>query len=357
MNYKTILITGGAGFIGSTLSLFLKSRYPHLTVIAFDNLRRRGSELNVPRLQGAGIEFVHGDIRNTQDLSFSSSIDCLIECSAEPSVLAGINSSPSYVLQTNLMGAVNCFELARMHQSDVLFLSTSRVYPIPHLKHLALKETETRFALEKQSIQGGSLKGINEQFPLDNYRSLYGSTKLSAELILQEYIQSYQMKGVINRFGVVAGPWQMGKADQGLVAYWLSRYVFPKRDLSYIGFKGTGKQTRDILHVNDLCLAIDVQLRDITLHNGLIYNIGGGIDSSASLVELTALCEQITGIKVPIKRIRSPRKNDIPVYISDYSLFEAKTGWKPTRSLSQTVEDTFRWMQENKERIQPFFAK
>lgn len=218
-----------------------------------------------------------------------------------------------------------------------------------------MNETETRFALEKQTIQGASIKGINEQFPLDDYRSLYGTTKLSAEHILQEYIHSYHMKGVINRFGVVAGPWQMGKADQGIIAYWLSRYVFPKGDLSYIGFKGTGKQTRDILHVHDLCLTIDVQLRDMNLHNGLIYNIGGGIDSSISLVELTALCEQITGKKVPVKRIPSPRKNDIPVYISDYSFFEEKTGWKPTKSLSQTVKDTFCWMKQNKESIRHLF--
>jgi CDP-paratose 2-epimerase len=129
---KRILITGGAGFIGANLGLGLKERYEACEIIAFDNLKRRGSELNVPRLQRAGIRFVHGDVRNREDVMGGDlAPELILECSAEPSVLAGYHS-PEYMLNTNLVGTIHCLELARRHQSDVIFLSTSRVYPVAY---------------------------------------------------------------------------------------------------------------------------------------------------------------------------------------------------------------------------------
>ena len=130
---RQVLITGGAGFVGSSLGLGLAQRYPDWKIIALDNLKRRGSELNIPRLKQAGIEFVHGDVRNAEDLEASAlPVDLILECSAEPSVLAGY-TSPGYVLQTNLIGTINCLELARQTQADFIFLSTSRVIPLPIL--------------------------------------------------------------------------------------------------------------------------------------------------------------------------------------------------------------------------------
>jgi CDP-paratose 2-epimerase len=124
-----ILITGGAGFVGSNLALFLKKNLHGSTVTCFDNLKRRGSELNLTRLKEAGIQFFHGDVRNAEDFEAAPQFDLMIECSAEPSVLAGINSSPSYVLNTNLMGTINCLEEVRKNRAALIFLSTSRVYP------------------------------------------------------------------------------------------------------------------------------------------------------------------------------------------------------------------------------------
>jgi CDP-paratose 2-epimerase len=178
---RQVLITGGAGFVGSSLGLGLAQRYPDWKIIALDNLKRRGSELNIPRLKQAGIEFVHGDVRNAEDLEASAlPVDLILECSAEPSVLAGY-TSPGYVLQTNLIGTINCLELARQTQADFIFLSTSRVYPIAYLNQLNYTETDTRFQLsEQQDLPGVSAFGISEQFPLDLPRSLYGSTKLAS---------------------------------------------------------------------------------------------------------------------------------------------------------------------------------
>lgn len=151
-----ILITGGAGFVGSTIGFELKRVFPGADIVAFDNLRRRGSELNVPRLKAAGIRFVHGDVRHPTDLD-AVPCDLLIECSAEPSAQAGYASSPDYVVETNLFGCYNCLNLARRTKADFVFLSTSRVYPTATLNGLSFRETANRFEwLDQQSVVGAS---------------------------------------------------------------------------------------------------------------------------------------------------------------------------------------------------------
>ena len=125
-----LLITGGAGFVGSNLAVSLASRHPDWEVVALDNLYRRGSELNLPRLEAAGVEFVKGDVREPDDLARLPEISALIECSAEPSVMSGVDGDTGYLVHTNLTGAYNCLELARRDGAFVVFLSTSRVYPV-----------------------------------------------------------------------------------------------------------------------------------------------------------------------------------------------------------------------------------
>ena len=125
----TVLVTGGAGFVGANLSIALASRDPSREVIAFDNLKRRGSELNLPRLRAAGVRFVHGDVREPSDVEATGPIDAIVECSAEPSVMAGVDGGTEFVVHTNLLGAYNCLQLARRSGATFLFLSTSRVYP------------------------------------------------------------------------------------------------------------------------------------------------------------------------------------------------------------------------------------
>src|SRR5436305_13473701 len=153
----TILITGGAGFAGSNLAVKLKKNYSLYTIIAFDNLKRRGSELNLPRLKAKDIIFMHGDIRCKEDLYFTNKIDLVIDASAEPSVLAGITSPVEQVINNNLSGTINCLELARNHKASFIFLSTSRVYPIASLEKANYKEEETRFSWTNDQI----IKGIS----------------------------------------------------------------------------------------------------------------------------------------------------------------------------------------------------
>ncbi|HEY8278933.1 MAG TPA: NAD-dependent epimerase/dehydratase family protein, partial [Bdellovibrionota bacterium] len=295
-----ILITGGAGFVGSRLALLWKEKIPAAQITCFDNLKRRGSELNLPTLKSHGIEFVHGDIRNPEDFEMlTGNFDLMIEASAEPSVQAGDTGSPLYVIQTNLGGAVQCLEFARKRCGFVVFLSSSRVYSIPALTSLDLEPGKTR--LELASIRGKrgiSNDGINEDFSTGQYRSFYGTTKLAGELLLEEYNRSYGLKGVINRCGVLCGEGQMGKTDQGVFTLWVARHFFGGA-LSYTGFGGKGLQVRDLLHPEDLFALLykQVEQQATEVHT---YNVGGGNKVSTSLLEYTALCENATGKKISI---------------------------------------------------------
>lgn len=207
---KRLLVTGGAGFVGSNLAVSIASRHPDWEVLALDNLYRRGSELNLPRLEAAGVQFIRGDVRNPGDLTALPPLTALIECSAEPSVMSGTDGDTSYLVHTNLTGAYNCLELARRDGAFVVFLSTSRVYPIGPQLRLRLIEGETRFELaDEQNVPGASAAGISEEFPLIGARTLYGATKLAAELLIEEYRASQGVPAVIDRCGVIAGPWQM----------------------------------------------------------------------------------------------------------------------------------------------------
>lgn len=346
MRYKHVLITGGAGFVGSNLALKLKKDYPDLSITCLDNLKRRGSELSLPRLKRAGIGFVHGDIRNKEDFP-TEEIDLLLECSAEPSVMAGIDSSPDYLLNTNLVGTINCLEYARKQNAKFLFLSTSRVYPISYINELNFEESEDRFNItDNQDTVGASSKGISEEFPLDKPRSLYGVTKLGSELVAQEYADTYDMDIIINRCGVITGPWQMGKVDQGVFVLWVARHYF-KKPLSYIGYGGEGKQVRDFIHIEDLYRSIRHQLENFSDYTDRVYNIGGGLSNSVSLKELTKLCEEFTGNKIDIASVKEDRQADLRFFITDSSRFldKSKLSWQ--KDARASVQDIYDWIRKN----------
>lgn len=353
---KTILITGGAGFVGSSLALALKSGQSSTRVIAFDNLYRRGSELNLPRLAAGGVEFVHGDVRSRADLdalTLTHGLDALVECSAEPSVLSGYGGSPDYLVQTNLSGALNCLELARRHQSAFVFLSTSRVYPSAAVDALAVQETATRFELAPPpSTLGASSRGISETFPLTGARSLYGATKLAAEVMVTEYADAYGLPAVINRCGVIAGPWQMGKVDQGFLVFWAAKHIFGG-SLTYLGYGGAGKQVRDILHVADLADLVAMQLERRSELTGQVVNAGGGRDISVSLAELTTLCQARTGKTIPVAGDPTQRRHDIRVYLSDCASLFNWLPWQPTRSVEVIVDDVVGWIEKNRATLEP----
>jgi CDP-paratose 2-epimerase len=342
-----VLVTGGAGFIGASVGLGLLERHPDWSVVALDNLKRRGSELNLARLRGAGVEFVHGDVRKLDDLMVVAELDAIMECSAEPSVLAGIDGASAYVIESNLIGAYHCLELARRHAAQLVFLSTSRVYPWRRLEQIGLRETGLRFELSPdQELPGVSEHGISEAFPLDGARTLYGTTKLAAELLIEEYRAAYGLRTVIDRCGVIAGPGQMGKVDQGVFTYWMLAHHFGW-PLKYIGFGGSGKQVRDLLHVEDLVDLLAIQVADPDHWDGVTVNVGGGRDCSLSLLETTALCAEIAGREVPVERSSEERPGDLALYVSDCRRLLELTGWRPRRAPRDVLADTESWISAN----------
>ncbi|MGV1049592.1 MAG: NAD-dependent epimerase/dehydratase family protein [Solirubrobacterales bacterium] len=346
-----LLITGGAGFVGSNLAVSLATRHPDWEVLALDNLYRRGSELNLPRLEQAGVEFVRGDVREPADLGALPELTALIECSAEPSVMSGVDGDTGYLVHTNLTGAYNCLELARRDGAFVVFLSTSRVYPVAPQVGLALEETPTRFELAaEQEVPGVSPAGISERFPMDGSRTLYGATKLAAELLIEEFRAGLGVPAVIDRCGVIAGPWQMGKVDQGVFTHWMLAHYFGN-PLSYIGFGGEGKQVRDLLHVEDLVDLVERQLLDASTWDGRTVNVGGGRGCSLSLAETTEICRRLTGNDVAIEPVAETRAGDVPIYLSDCTKLFGLDEWRPRRSAEQVLADIHAWIEADDARI------
>lgn len=351
---KSILITRGCGFVGSNLAMLFRQKYPDYKIICLDNLKRRGSELNIPRLLEYGIQYIHGDIRNREDLKGIKELNCIIDASAEPSVLAGQEGNTDFLINTNLKGTVNCLNIAVKNKADFIYLSTSRVYPVKNVEQINFIENDTRFEIsDLQNLTGVSKKGISEDFPLQGYRSIYGATKLSSELIIEEFREIYGLNTVVNRCGVVAGPYQMGKIDQGVAALWVASH-FWKRDLAYIGYGGTGKQVRDILNINDLFELVDLQIHNISKHNGLVYNVGGG-RFNVSLMELTDICEEITGNKISIRNNPENRKADVRIYITDHSKISGTSGWQPGTTVKKTVLQIFQWIKSDECRLKVIF--
>ena len=339
-----LLITGGAGFVGANIACGLAARHPDWELVAFDNLHRRGSELNLPRLRESGVRFVHGDVREREDVFGVGEIDAVLECSAEPSALAGREDGPDYAVASNLIGAYHCLELARRDRAQFVFLSTSRVYPFAALSGLAVTEDETRLRLDdEQALPGASAAGIAETFTLTGARTLYGATKLGAELLATEYRDAYGLRTIVDRCGVLAGPWQMGKVDQGVFSHWMLAHQF-QRPLSYIGFGGSGKQVRDLLHIDDLLELLDEQLTAPDHWDGHTVNVGGGTTCSLSLLETTALCAEITGHQLEVGAIAPTRPGDVPVYVSDCRALAALSDWRPRRTARDVLTDLHDWI-------------
>lgn len=351
---KQLLITGGCGFIGSNLAVALSAEGYQVT--CFDNLSRRGSEVLLQRVCDHGCRFVHGDVRNPEDLArLRGEVEVLIDCSAEPSVLVGAQGADaSYVVSNNLIGSLNCFEFARRWGAGVIFLSTSRVYPYSSLNRLPFVEQDSRVALAEE-CEGVSQWGVSVDFPLTGSRSLYGATKLAAEFILQEYSTQYDLPALVNRCGVIAGPWQMGKVDQGVFTFWLAQHYL-RRPLRYIGFGGTGKQVRDLLHVADLVDLVKKQLAVLGRYRGQVFNVGGSIYANLSLREATALCRQITGNEVPIACDPETRPADVRWMVLDTRPTEAAFGWKPRHGPEAILQDIYLWLRTHEHELARFLG-
>ena len=248
-----ILITGICGFAGTSIAKSLLQSHTNLQIIGLDNFSRKGSELNISELTNLRINLIRGDIRSQSDIDDLPKVDWVIDCAANPSVLAGLdgNSSSRQLMEHNLTGTINLLEYCKRNKTGLILLSTSRVYSASELSALPVKPSDNRFELQDSDLNGVSKSGISEDFPTTAPLSLYGASKLASETLILEYAYNFDFPTWINRCGVLAGAGQFGRADQGIFSFWIHSFK-EKNPLKYIGFNGSGHQVRDALHPRDL---------------------------------------------------------------------------------------------------------
>jgi CDP-paratose 2-epimerase len=348
-----LIVTGGCGFVGFNLvKHFLAAGHD---VTAMDNLARRGSETNVSDCLKMGVRFVHGDIRSVEDLTqLPSDADCLIECSAQPSVVSGY-ANPLYDFTTNVTGVINCLEFCRARGTGMIFLSSSRVYPACRINALPRLELDSRWDWDPdappESVPAGfdPVNGISAAFPMDGpTKTLYGASKAAADFFCQEYADAFGLPIAINRCGVIAGKGQFGVATQGWLTFWAISCLL-ERPLTYLGFKG--KQVRDILFIEDLCSLLDIQLARLESNTGKVWNVGGGRQSSLSLIEATELMERLMGKKMTTHYRDDIRKADMVIYITDNAEVARDLAWSPRESLEGGAFKIARWVQDNRAKL------
>lgn len=344
-----LLITGACGFVGSALAASLLECIEGLSIVGVDNLMRPGSEGNRARLGELGVTFVHGDIRMASDVDALPEADWVIDAAANPSVLAGVGGGGTsrQLVEHNLGSLLHILEYCKRWRAGLLVLSSSRVYSIPALAALPLRDTGNRFELDDCGAlpPGVSAQGIGPGFSTAAPVSLYGSTKLAAEILALEYGEAFGFPVWVDRCGVMAGAGQFGTAGQGIFAFWVNAHL-RRRPLTYIGFDGQGKQVRDALHPSDLAALLGAQMRTERRSGQRIYTAGGGPGNSMSLRELTAWCDDRFGAHRPGSDLR-PRAYDVPWTIMDNGGAARDFGWRPETTLEQTLGEIARHAEAN----------
>jgi CDP-paratose 2-epimerase len=232
------------------------------------------------------------------------------------------------------------------------------VYSIEALARLPLSEGATRFepdAAAAQSFPAGfSADGIAETFSTTPPLSLYGATKLASEVMALEYGADFNFPVWVNRCGVIGGPGQFGKADQGIFSFWVYSAVL-NRPLAYIGFGGSGKQVRDCVLPEDVADLVLLQMKDPRRAGPRIFNVGGGAGGALSLRETTAICESFFGRSLAVLPSSDARPYDIAYYVSDTRRVRETWGWKPSTNGEAIVRDLCRWASENADYIRSWF--
>jgi len=357
-----ILITGGAGFVGSELAVRLAGK--NHRVVVMDNLVRRGSETNLDRLARHGVRFVHGDVRNPEDFeNLPPGIELVCDASAQPSVVSGY-TNPVFDITNNSLGVVRVLEFARHHRCPLIFFSTNRVYLVDRLLELPRREAATRIewdaaawtklAIDTRPRGFDPVHGVSEEFAVDGgSRSIYGLSKLIADACCQEYAHAFDMPVVVNRFGVIAGTGQFAKLDQGWVVWWAIAHYF-KLPLQYIGWNG--KQVRDVLFLDDVCSLVELEMGQMDRFRGDIFNLGGGRANSLSLREGTSLLEEKLGHGTTITVEDSVRKGDLPVYFTDNRKARQRLDWQPAISLEQGFDQILAWIRGNEDVLRRRYA-
>ena len=336
---KTILITGGAGFIGSN---FARHRI-HLgdDVSIFDNLSRKGAENNLKWISdetpGKRFDFIQGDVRDVDALITAvKGKDVIVHLAAQVAVTSSV-VNPAYDFDVNALGTFNVMEAARKigEKPLVIYASTNKVYG--EIENISVIEGEKRYQFETLKM------GVDENQLLD-FHSPYGCSKGCGDQYVRDYSRMYGLPTVVFRQSCIYGPRQFGIEDQGWVAWFIIAAVLGKP----ISIYGDGKQVRDVLHINDLMSAYDKAIETISVPGGDVFNIGGGPQNAIAIWrEFGPILEEIHGASIPIS-IGEWRPGDQRIYISDITKAKERLGWAPMIGVEEGIRDLYNWVKENK---------
>ena len=253
-------------------------------------------------------------------------------------------AAKSHLTDTGLINFIKTQEILK-NSSDIILMQFFQRYNKTIL--CGIDESLTlikKFALRKPIK---SKIKISENFKTSSASSLYGFTKLASEKLIKEMFFKTNLKFIIDRFGVISGPWQFGKQDQGFVPLWVAKHYLKKK-LKYIGFGGQGHQVRDIIHIDDVCKIILLQIKNIKKINNDTFNIGGGPNNAISLKNLTIKCQKLTKNVIKLKKIIKTSTFDIPYYVSDNAKIKKFYKWKPKKNIDTILKDIYDWLLGNK---------
>ncbi len=342
--YRTILLTGGAGFIGINLARHFLVKGLH--VIIFDNLSRKGTEVNIKLLKrdfGAQFTLVVGDVvKDFVKLEHAvSKADAVIHLAAQVAVTTSVDN-PRHDFEVNAVGSFNVVEAIRLskHQPPLVYSSTNKVYGSLH--HRPVKEHDTHYRFEHDEIHK---HGIAETEQLD-FHSPYGCSKGIADQYVIDYSRVYGLKTVVFRQSCVYGPYQFGVEDQGWVAWFGIAAMFGKQITVY----GNGKQVRDILYINDLVRLYELAFDNIDRVSGHAYNVGGGPNNTLSLIQLLGMLESRLGRKVPVLKA-DIRVGDQPVFVADIRKAQEHFGWTPKHGVEFGFDQMMNWIEDHQDLI------
>lgn len=333
---KDILISGGAGFIGSNLvANFIKKGYK---VTILDNLSRKGSKSNIEWLKTVGkFNFLRGDIRKYNDcISAVEDKNIILHLAAQVAVTTSVNN-PKEDFEINALGTFNLLEAARQGGQKPIFIyaSTNKVYG--GMENIKIIEKQGQYLYKDFPL------GISERMNLD-FHSPYGCSKGAAEQYVHDYHRIYNLPSVVFRQSCIYGQRQFGVEDQGWVAWFIIATMLGKNITVY----GDGKQVRDILYIDDLVNLFEIAINKINISKGKIYNIGGGYKNILSVwTKFGPILEKLFNKKFKIK-FENWRPGDQKVYISDIRFVEKELGWRPKVSVELGVEKLFNWIIKNK---------
>lgn len=342
-----LLITGGCGFLGSNLAAHAISQGMELCV--FDNLYRQGSQSNLLWLRDQGqFEFVHGDIRNANDvqrLIQRLRPDTIFHLAGQVAMTTSI-ADPRMDFEVNALGTLNVLEAVRQHvpEAVVIYSSTNKVYG--DLEQYAYEETATRYECIDRP------NGFDETTPLD-FHSPYGCSKGSADQYLRDYHRIFGIKTIVFRHSSMYGGRQFATADQGWIGWFcqIAAQTRAGKRSEPFTISGNGKQVRDVLHAEDMISLYFSTLERAEAAAGQAFNIGGGIANSLSLLELFELLEVRIGCSLQYRRL-PPRESDQRVFVANIARITALAGWCPKVSAQDGVARMLEWVEAQRDRGQ-----